>query len=129
MTYIKIRVKFKKEEIKKETKKGAKKGAKNALLLLPVGRAPSQEIKGTEEWFERLLEIRHDLILGFCRDPKQINISGYGTCLLADGESIEDIIKRQEDAEKAEELARFDFSAEAMREGVRRATKDSNDAI
>jgi hypothetical protein len=107
-SYIKIKLKFKKE---KEVKKCAKTK------------------KGAEEWLERALEVRHDLILGFCRDPKQITISGYGTCLLADDESIDDILKRQEDAEKAEELSRFDFSAEAMREGVRRATKDGSTGI
>jgi len=75
----------------------------------------------------QLLEVRHDLLLGFCRDLNHVYVSGFPTLDLAVGESIDDIIKQYDDICTVEDLSRHDAAAETMKEGMRRVMKDSQD--
>ena len=82
------------------------------------------------DWFAGIKEIPHEQIIGFCRNrnqeglPPQIILSD-GSFMLAEGESIDNIMKQQEDAEKKKESEKFDFVVETVREGLRRQKTDN----
>jgi hypothetical protein len=101
MTHIKVRVKY-----RRDPKPGQEEG----------------------DWFDYVMEVRPDQIIGFCRNrdneglPPQIILSEF-SYMLAEGESVENILKQKEEAEKKEELKKFDFLAETIREGIRRSSK------
>lgn len=91
---------------------------------------PSKECCTNPEVLEKgfsILEIRHDLILGYCRDINRIYVSGFGNIDLADCESIDCILKQYEDICSVEDLARYDAAAETMKEGMRRIVKDGSE--